>query len=278
MHADGVVLGAERVALLDLGTTDTARHVAERITRNLGNVQSIVLVDHELAMSAARGVSYDGSLNMTLEEARNLGAAIGCDYFIAGDAQTIRRSASDRPVYYEAYAALFIVNANDGHLLKWYRPRSEKPTALEAEQSLLVELDRLAPAYIDEIKRAAETYRVARLSPPSRESPGFEPAPDDEKLAAEKGIRLPQPYRRLRPEYPRSAAEADAEGTVDVLVDIDVKGEVAGLDVVRWAGFGLDEAAKQTIRQLHFRPAMIKNAPVPMRIMLRYNFRRPAKE
>ena len=33
--------------------------------------------------------------------------------------------------------------------------------------------------------------------------------------------RLPRPYRRLRPAYPDTAARADAEGTVDVLVDLD---------------------------------------------------------
>jgi outer membrane biosynthesis protein TonB len=50
------------------------------------------------------------------------------------------------------------------------------------------------------------------------------------------------------------------------------------VEVVRWAGFGLDEAALSTVRQLHFAPARRDGTAVPMRVLLRYNFRRPAKE
>jgi TonB family protein len=88
---------------------------------------------------------------------------------------------------------------------------------------------------------------------------------------------MPQPYRRLKPVYPLSAAVADAEGVVDVAVDIDESGEVANAEVTRWAGFGLDEAALETVRSLHFRPAMRNSKPIPIRVMLRYNFKRPEK-
>ena len=108
-------------------------------------------------------------------------------------------------------------------------------------------------------------------------TPVIEDAPDDEATAAREGLRLPQPFRRLRPSYPETAARADAEATVDVQVEIDVDGEVSRAEVVRWAGFGLDEAAVTTIRQLHFRPAMRDGVPVPVRVLLRYNFRRPPK-
>jgi TonB family protein len=80
----------------------------------------------------------------------------------------------------------------------------------------------------------------------------------------------------LRPDYPDTAARADAEAVVDVLVDLDASGEVSRIDVTRWAGFGLDEATINTVRKLHFFPAMRDGNPVPMRVLLRYNFRRPA--
>jgi outer membrane biosynthesis protein TonB len=47
--------------------------------------------------------------------------------------------------------------------------------------------------------------------------------------------------------------------------------------VVRWAGFGLDEATVATVRQLHFFPAMRNGAAVPLRVLLRYNFRKPPR-
>jgi TonB family protein len=82
----------------------------------------------------------------------------------------------------------------------------------------------------------------------------------------------------LRPAYPDSAARAEAEATVDALVDIDEKGEVGQVRIVRWGGFGLDEATKDTVQHLHFFPAMRNGQPVPLRVLLRYNFRKPPPE
>jgi outer membrane biosynthesis protein TonB len=62
-----------------------------------------------------------------------------------------------------------------------------------------------------------------------------------------------------------------------VLVDVGVDGEVGQVQVVRWAGFGLDEATMATVHQLHFFPAMRDGTAVPMRVLLRYNFRKPPK-
>ena len=106
------------------------------------------------------------------------------------------------------------------------------------------------------------------------DTPLIEEAPATEN--EQSGLRLPRPYRRLRPAYPDSAALADAEGTVDVLLDLDKEGEVRRVEVARWAGFGLDEATVNTVRQLHFFPAHRDGVPIPMRVLLRYNFRKPA--
>jgi TonB family protein len=105
----------------------------------------------------------------------------------------------------------------------------------------------------------------------------IEEAPDDEKVAEAQGLRLPRPYRRLRPEYPRSAARAEAEATVDVLVAIGADGEVSDVQIARWAGFGLDEATVATVRQMHFFPAMKNGTAIPLRVLLRYNFRKPPR-
>jgi TonB family protein len=111
----------------------------------------------------------------------------------------------------------------------------------------------------------------------TRGAPVIEEVPEETSPQA-KGLRLPAPYRRLRPIYPETAARAEAEATVDVLVDIDAAGEVSRVEVVRWAGFGLDEASVHIIRQMHFRPAMRDGVPLPMRVLLRYNFQKPKKE
>src|ERR1044072_4184200 len=108
------------VALLDRGPSPVAERVAERLTRVLGSVvrteTKLTILDRGLSRAAARGVGYAGSLNMTLAEARTLGAAIGCDFFLTGDGQTVRRSSSTRPLYYESYASVFVVRAHTGRI------------------------------------------------------------------------------------------------------------------------------------------------------------------
>ena len=276
--------GAQRVrlAVLDFGGSETGRSVASKLALLLSSNNDFSLIDRDESLVAARGAGYTGSLNMTLQEARDLGAAIGTDFFITGDAQTLRRSSSARPSYYEAYASIFIVSARTGRLVMWDRISFEEATSDEASKALLKELKESAARYAQTIRVAEELERNERAQLIERagaasQTPVVEDAPDDEAAAAREGLRLPQPYRRLRPAYPDSAARAEAEATVDVQIELDTEGEVSRVEVVRWAGFGLDEAAVNTVRQLHFRPAMRNGVPVPMRVLLRYNFRKPAK-
>ncbi|HEX8775786.1 MAG TPA: energy transducer TonB [Pyrinomonadaceae bacterium] len=268
-----------RVAVLDFGATPEGRRTAERVASSLARDERLSIMDRDLSRAASQGAGYAGSLNMTLEEARNLGAVIDCDFFVTGDAQTLRRSPSVGPIYYEAYVAVFIVSARTGRLIMWERPSFEAATPAEAERRLFAELDGggMRQRYAAAIRRAQEDERNARALAQSHSTPVIEDAPAEEEAEAH-GLRLPQPYRRQRPPYPEEAARIEAEATVDVEVEIGADGEVMRVDVVRWAGFGLDEATVQTVRQLHFRPAMRGRTPVPMRVLLRYNFRKPPKQ
>src|SRR5918912_2351546 len=265
--------GAQRVrlAVLDFGGSETGRSVASKLALLLSSNNDFSLIDRDESLVAARGAGYTGSLNMTLQEARDLGAAIGTDFFITGDAQTLRRSSSARTSYYEAYASIFIVSARTGRLVMWDRISFEEATSDEASKALLKELKESAARYAQTIRAAEELERNERAQLIERagaasQTPVVEDAPDDEAAAAREGLRLPQPYRRLRHAYPDSAARAEAEATVDVQIELDTEGEVSRVEVVRWAGFGLDEAAVNTVRQLHFRPAMRNGVPVPMRV------------
>ncbi len=265
------------VAVLDFGDTETGGRASEALHAALAADSKLLLAERSLVRAAARGVGYTGSLNMTLSEARDLGAAIGCDFFITGDAQTLRRSPSTKTYYFEAYASVFVVSAATGKLLMWNRAHFEAAVPAEAEKHLLAEMNRRTDNYTrvfgqaldEEIKERAQTTTIVQ------HSVSYEEAPAEDSPAA-KNFREPQPYRRLRPPYPLTAAEAEAEATVDTVVEVDTSGEVGNISIVRWAGFGLDEATINTIRQLHFRPAMRDGIPVPVRILLRYNFRRPA--
>jgi TonB family protein len=267
------------LAVLDFGNTAIGRLASEKVMANLKQETDLMILDRDQARAAARGAGYAGSLNLSLNEARNLGAVLGCDFLVLGDAQTIRRSPSTDPAYFDSYASMFLVSARSGRLVSWERPNFHAPSAVESEKALLAELSNedVRHRYVGSIRRAQEDEQGERRLIIDQQTPVIEAAPDDEKSAEAGGLRLPRPYRRLVPAYPETAARAEAEAMVDVLVDLDANGEVTRVEVARWAGFGLDQSTVATVRQLHFFPAMRNGVPIPIRVLLRYNFHKPAK-
>lgn len=269
--------GIVRIAVLDLGRSQFGRSATDLLATRLKE-KDFSTVDRDLARAAAHGVGYQGSLNLSRSEARDLGAALGSEFFVLGDVETIKRSPSQGDSYFESYASIFVVSSRTGNLVNWSRQSFKSATTDSSEKLLLNDIagaqliDRLSVA----IQRAQEDEENYRATAPTFEAV-MELAPADEKEAEANGVRLPRPFRRIRPTYTDDAANADAEATVDVLVDIDEKGAVKHVEIERWAGFGLDQACLEIVRQLSFFPAMRGNDPIPMRVLLRYNFRKPPK-
>lgn len=274
--------GRVSVAVLDMGAGSTAARASERVAKLFAESRAglrLAVVDRDMARAAARGAGYAGSLNMTLAEARSLGASIGCDFYVTGDAQTIRRSSSSRPVYFESYASVFVVSARTGRLVLWDRPAAESDTAERAEVELLATLDaRAGERYASALAAVFEREERERLNPSDAEERGTViDLSNDDGADTMKDLREPAPYRRLRPAYTDAAYKAEAEATVDASVEIDSEGVVREVSIVRWAGFGLDEEVASTVRRMHFRAAEREGEPVAVRVLLRYNFRRPVK-
>ena len=267
------------VSVLDFGTQPTAQHAADTIRTRLRATGELNVADADLSRAAAKGNGYSGSLNLNVAEARDLGAALAAQFYILGDAQTLRRSSFETPVYYEAYCSIFMVSTRTGKLLLWDRPSFENREATRAESLLSQHLsdEAFTRRLIASIRKANDEERRQLAVVNTAAEAVIEEAPEDEKTAETQGVRAPRPYRRLRPGYPDTAARAEAEATVDVMVDVGSDGEVGEVQIVRWAGFGLDESTVATVRQLHFFPAMKNGTPIPMRVMLRYNFRKPPR-
>ena len=268
-----------RVSVLDFGSTAIAKQATETLRARLRATGDLLVADPDLTRAAAKGIGYSGSLNLSVTEARDLGAALATEFYIIGDAQTLRRSSFESPAYFESYCSIFLVSARTGRLLAWERPSFENSDAAKAEAQLLQYLadNTLTRRLVGVIQKSRDDEHVQRTTLATDAEALIEEAPDDEKTAAVQGLRLPRPYRRLRPDYPQTAARAEAEATVDVTVDVRADGEVGEVQIVRWAGFGLDESTIATVRQLHFFPAMKNGTPIPMRVLLRYNFRKPPR-
>ena len=267
------------LAVLDFGDTSTGRLVSQTIAENLKSNKTISVQDQDQSRAAARGAGYNGSINLSLEEARHLGSVLGTEFFLVGDAQTLRRSPSTGPVYFESYASMFLVSSRTGRLITWSRPVFEAATAAAAESALTAKLasNEIEDHFSNLISQAHIGERAQREIANHSSVPLIDEAPDDEKTAEAEGLRLPRPYRRFTPAYPESAAKAEVEAIVDVLVDLDKEGEVTRVEVARWAGFGLDESTIETVKRLHFFPAKRNGVAVPLRVLLRYNFRKPPR-
>jgi len=266
-----------RIAVLAFGNTTTGRVAHEAISKRMAENPNVTVADSDQTMAAANGVGYRGSRNLSLQDARNLGSAIGCDFFLLGDADTLRRSPSDAPIYFESYLALFIVSARTGRLVMWENQIANRSSADSAQNALLAQL---STAAIDRYRQAV--FRAAQDESEERALAVEQPrvvieAMSDSTEETDDGTRPPRAFRRLKPAYPEAAAHAQVEAIVDALVDVDEKGEVSRAEISRWAGYGLDESVITTVKQLHFFPAMRNGRALPMRVLLRYNFRKPTE-
>jgi len=271
-----------RLAVLDLGKASTALRAAAAIRETLQsrgkalNGREFTVIDRDQATAAALGAGLDGSLNLTTQQARDIGSAMDCDFYFIGEAQTLLRSPSTKSPYYESYAAIFLVSARTGRLVLWERPSVERDTPQEAEKALLAIFSgaETRQRYFTAMRRAEDDERAERVTAVESGAQIIDLMSDSDS-ESDQLVRAPRPYRRWKPPYPETAARAEVEATVDVLVDIDARGEVGRLEITRWAGYGLDQSVIDTVRQMHFFPAMRDGVAIPMRVLLRYNFRKP---
>jgi TonB family protein len=267
-----------KIAIVLINNSELERHITESFADSFRSADFDVL-DTDLTRAAAQGGGYAPSLNMAVSEARTFGSVIGSDFYVLIDAQTLRRSPSSGEIYFDSYASIFLVSSRTGRLCRFQWLKRHAPTPAQAEKHLLKTMSdsKMADPLIQDVRRALEEERTRRALAVGREVPVIEVAPDDAETATAEEIQLPRPYRRLQPPYPELAASAEVEAVVDVLVDLDKNGEVIYTEIARWAGFNLDEVTLDTVKKLHFFPALRNGTAIPLRVLLRYNFRKPPK-
>ncbi|NCD25873.1 MAG: TonB family protein [Deltaproteobacteria bacterium] len=78
--------------------------------------------------------------------------------------------------------------------------------------------------------------------------------------------------RLVRPEYPREARRQGREGTVILKLSLDASGHVEAVEILRQAGFGMEEAAREAALRSRFRPATMNGRPVACQAILPLHF------
>jgi protein TonB len=121
---------------------------------------------------------------------------------------------------------------------------------------------------------------LARIRPAVVPAPAAEPAPAPPAMAVAHTDAVALDEHNRPPEYPAQAARRKIEGTVVLVVTVDVRGEVRKVELLQSAGLTrwhrlLDRAAIAAIVQWRYQPATENGAPVEVRIRQPVIFRYP---
>lgn len=227
------------------------------------------VLDSGLVDAAARGTGYEGSMNLARDEARRLASAVGATTLVMG-AVSMREFESDNGRRaFDVVVAILLVDGASGRLLRY---RTFDGRGDSRAESIASTVDPLRaetatwPAIVDESERRRES-RASDLA--------WDPAAVDMLGSPEGGAGLVPPrfFRRPAPKYTDEAERLRVIATVDLVVQFNADGSYGPIDVVRWAGFGLEDAAIEAVRACTFWPARKDGRPITARALLRYNFR-----
>ena len=75
------------------------------------------------------------------------------------------------------------------------------------------------------------------------------------------------------PEYSEEARKAKLQGTVVLRIEIDARGQVQNIAVLRSLGLGLDERAVESVRRWRFRPGYSGGKPATTSAVVEVSFR-----
>lgn len=223
-----------------------------------------MVLDAGLVNAAARGAGYDGSLNLTVGDARALARVIGATHLALVTGSIVERE-SDNERHWDGFAGLFFVDGRSGQLIQYKGVRSTAGGFEGARATLLARIDADVATWARTLaSRPADEAITVRTDVPL-DLVATSPIPPD---AIE-----PRFFKRPSPAFTEDADRARAVATVDLVVHFNADGTYGPIEVVRWAGFGLDEAAIEAVRAAAFYPARIDGRPVAARALLRFNFR-----
>ncbi|MDQ3012061.1 MAG: energy transducer TonB, partial [Acidobacteriota bacterium] len=264
-----------RLAVVDLvgdegrGFSTLLRDVA-RTSNNEFN-----LLDDELVRAASRGAGYTDNLNLSRDEARALGQSLGCDFYVLGKVQSARRQDMGEQFYFDALAGLFFVETRTGNLILFVFERTKAQDESNARNQLKEILTRNWPQYTEAIRSARQQHLLAVQNIAQPSPSAVEVLTDN--IAAQ-GVQQPVFYQRIKPDYTEQADLAGIVATVELETVFRNDGTIGEVELVKWAGFGLDESAIATVKKLRFKPAEHSGKKLTIKGLVRYNFRRPLSQ
>jgi Gram-negative bacterial TonB protein C-terminal len=260
-----VTVSAQKIAVITPEKTSNSEKVSSQFAEKLK------AMDADLVEMAFKGQSVENIYNLSTEEAKTLGRAIGCDFFIILKAENLRRTSFAKPVYFESYLAVYLVSTRTGRLIFWTLKSFEANSPDLADTQLFSMINQLT----DEISLPIEKTKVSEIN--ESLPPKIEELPEENSPAA-KNFKSPLPFKRMIPVYKRLANLYSITATVDAMVDLDENGKITRIEITRWAGYDLEESVKEVINKMEWRPASRHGKTLPIRVLLRYNFKKVEKD
>jgi TonB family protein len=256
----------QRIAVLSPDHTQTSREFAAKLSD--GIARRVTVIDPDLARAAFEASNLESPYNLSLDEAKRAGQAMGCDFFLLVKADVVRRSSFEKDEYYDADAAILLVSSRSGRLVfdEYQGSTADKP------EDAVGKLSKYLPDAADRIVERAKEAQSLELS--EKPLPTMEEPPDADSPLA-RNFKAPVPFVRIKPEYTKLAERNGISATVDIQIDLDANGHIVRNRVLRWAGFGLDRSVEAAVEQMNWGAAERDGKFIPMRFVARYNFRRP---
>lgn len=264
-----LAISAQKIAVLTPEKTIQTEMFAENLKNSLS--KELRILDNSLSETAFNSIEIETPFNLSTEESKTVGKSIGCEYFLLIKAANQRRASLEKNDFYESFAIIYVISSRTGRLVFWKLQKFEEEKQSKAENLLLNSTDNLAKEIYEKLKKNA----IEELN--EKPSNKIEEVPDENYLEAKK-FRPPLPYKRLKPEYTSAAFIYQVTATVDIAVDLSETGEILTTEIVRWAGFGLDESVTEAVTKMKWRAAERNGKTLPMRVLLRYNFKKVEKE
>ncbi|HWW93724.1 MAG TPA: TonB family protein [Vicinamibacteria bacterium] len=148
----------------------------------------------------------------------------------------------------------------------------------KAEEARLAEERRKA----EELARAEQARAAEQTPPPTLPAATPEPTPAPIRAGTlvnlnDPGVIAPVVEKTPLLQYPPIALRQRVEGTVELNVFVDERGNVGDAQVVQAAGgkAGLNEAAVENVKRRHYRPATKDGVPVKVWMSVRVRFELP---
>ena len=267
-----VALSSERplrIAFVGL-VGDGAREFETSLKEALARDARVSMIETSQIRTALAGIKYDGSINLSKTEARRIGAAVGCDFFITGKAEVFTRSEREKEEHEEAFIGLMIVDGRGGALASFHFINERASTKQAAVIAVIKSLAAQVASFVERMNQ----FRAEREQAPKQSVLERVEDMTDAEAALGADFKAPEFSNRVKPEYTSEANLANITATVEATAVFRANGEISEIEITRWAGFGLDEAAERAIRQLKFKPATRGGQAVSVRAGVRYNFRR----